>query len=265
MHLSTTTLLALASTLFTTTVTAHTRVFAVWVNGKDQGDGQEVYIRSPPNTDPIKDLSSPALACNVKGGKPVPSFVPCAAGDTLAFEWFRIDRGDDIIDPSHSGPIITYIAPYTDGDGTGPIWSKIDEEGFDAKTKKWAVDNLIAAKGMKEFTVPAQLKAGQYLIRQEIIAHHESDATFDEDPKRGAQFYPACVQVEVSGGGGAVPDQDFDFNRGYTYQDPGIAFDMYGDFDSYPIPGPPVWNAAAAGGGAGAGGGNGTVAATKAA
>ena len=94
-----------------------------------------MYIRSPPNTDPVKDLASPALACNVKGGTPVPSFVPVAAGDTLAFEWFRISRGDDIIDPSHSGPIITWIAPYTTGDGTGAIWSKIDEEGYDASSK----------------------------------------------------------------------------------------------------------------------------------
>jgi cellulase len=227
------------------------------VNGEDQGDGQEVYIRSPPNTDPIKDLTSPDLACNVKGGEAVPSFVPVAAGDTLTFEWFRVKRGDDIIDESHSGPIITYIAEYTEGNPTGPIWTKIDEEGFDASSGKWAVDNLIAAKGMKDFTVPEQLAPGQYLIRQEIIAHHESIKTFDEDPNNGAQFYPACVQVEVSGSGTAVPDQNFDFNTGYTYEDPGIKFNMYDDVDSYPIPGPEVWNAAGGGSGksgAGAGG-----------
>jgi cellulase len=244
MHLPTA--LALAGALFTTTTTAHTMMFAVFVNGADQGDGQNKYIRSPDNTDPIKDLASPDLVCNVNGGKPVPTFVNAAAGDTLTFEWFQgFNRGDTILDPSHSGPIITYIAPFTTGDGTGPIWSKIDEEGFDPSTQKWAVDNLIAAKGKKDFTLPAQLAPGQYLIRQEIIAHHESDGTFDKDPKRGAQFYPACVQFEVTGGGAAVPDQKFDFNKGYTYQDPGIAFDMYEDFESYPIPGPPVWDAAA--------------------
>lgn len=119
------------------------------------------------------------------------------------------------------------------------------------------MDNLIAAKGMKEFTVPAQLAPGQYLIRQEIIAHHESQPTFEENPAKGAQFYPACVQVEVSGSGTAVPDQGFDFNTGYTYEDPGIAFNMYGDIDSYPIPGPEVWNAAGGGSGeAGTGSGS---------
>lgn len=188
--------------------------------------------------------------CNVAGGEAAPSFVPVAAGDKLTFEWFRVDRGDDIIHPSHSGPIITYIADYTEDNPTGGIWSKIDEEGYDSSSGKWAVDNLIAAKGMKEFTVPAQLAPGQYLIRQEIIAHHESQPTFDEDPDKGAQFYPACVQVEVSGSGTAVPDQKFDFNTGYTYDDEGIAFDMYGDFDSYPIPGPEVWSGAGGGSGA---------------
>ena len=60
----------------------------------------------------------------------------------------------------------------------------------------------------------------------------------------------------MSGSGTAVPDQNFDFNTGYTYEDPGIKFDMYGDIDSYPIPGPEVWNAAGGGSGteAGAGG-----------
>ncbi|KAL2128808.1 hypothetical protein VTI74DRAFT_8614 [Chaetomium olivicolor] len=231
-------------------------MFSVWVNGVDQGDGQNVYIRTPPNTDPIKDLASPALACNVKGGEPVPQFVSASAGDKLTFEWYRVKRGDDIIDPSHSGPITTWIAAFTSPtmDGTGPVWSKIHEEGYDASTKSWAVDKLIANKGMWDFTLPSQLKPGKYMLRQEIVAHHESDATFDKNPKRGAQFYPSCVQVDVKGvGGDAVPDQAFDFNKGYKYSDPGIAFDMYTDFDSYPIPGPPVWDAV------GVGGGNGTA------
>ena len=48
-----------------TSVSAHTLVWGVWVNGVDQGDGRNVYIRSPPNNDPVKDLTSDAMACNV--------------------------------------------------------------------------------------------------------------------------------------------------------------------------------------------------------
>jgi cellulase len=56
------------------------------------------------------DPSSPDIVCNVAGDKPVPSFVSASAGDKIAFEWFRVKRKDDIIDGSHSGPIVTYIA-----------------------------------------------------------------------------------------------------------------------------------------------------------
>lgn len=44
---------------------AHTTVWGVLVNGVDQGDGRNIYIRSPPNNNPVKDLTSAAMACNV--------------------------------------------------------------------------------------------------------------------------------------------------------------------------------------------------------
>ena len=230
---------------------AHSTMHSVFVNGVDQGDGRNVYIRSPPNNSPVKDLASPDLVCNVNGGKEVSSFVKAAAGDTLTFEWYHNTRGDDIIDGSHKGPIITYIAPYTSANGVGSIWTKIAEEGYDSASGLWAVDKLIANGGKKEFALPANLAAGKYLIRQEIIAHHESNDAFSANPARGAQFYPSCVQVEVTGSGSAVPDQNFNFNTGYTYSDPGIVFNIYTSFSSYSIPGPKVWDAASTSPGSG--------------
>ncbi|KAH6675255.1 glycosyl hydrolase family 61-domain-containing protein [Plectosphaerella plurivora] len=236
----------MAMATMATSVSAHAWMHGVWVNGVDQGDGRKEYIRTPENNSPVKDLASPNLACNVNGGKAVPSFVSAAAGDKLSFEWFHDNRNDDIIDKSHKGPVITYIAPYTTGDGTGAIWTKIAEDGYDGTS--WAVDKLIANKGLADFTLPESLAAGQYLIRQEIIAHHESDASFAANPARGAQFYPSCVQVEVTGGGSAVPDQAFDFNTGYTYADPGIVgVNLYAPITSYKIPGPEVWTGSGSG------------------
>jgi cellulase len=232
---------------FASGANAHALMHGVWVNGVDQGDGRNVYIRTPPNNSPVKDLASPDLACNVNGAKAASSFVKAAAGDSLTFEWLHNTRGDDIIDGSHKGPIITYIAPYTEGNGADAIWTKIAEDGYDSTTKKWAVDKLIAAKGMQDFVLPANLAAGQYLIRQEIIALHESDTAFNVNSARGAQFYPSCVQIEVTGSGTAVPDQDFNFNTGYTYADPGIVFNLYGSITSYQIPGPEVWAAEGSG------------------
>ncbi|PTD05794.1 Endo-beta-1,4-glucanase D [Fusarium culmorum] len=215
---------ATAATLaMATTVSAHAQVYGLWVNGKDLGDGRNTYIRSPENNNPVKDLTSPDIVCNVNGGKAAPKFATAAAGDEVTFEWYHNTRGDDIIDGSHKGPIITYIAPYTETDGTGAIWTKIAEDGLEGG--QWAVDKLIKDKGKATFTLPSSLKAGKYIVRQEIIAGHEADVAFKDNSARGAQFYPSCAQVEVTGSGTAVPDENFDFQTGYTYTDKGIVFD----------------------------------------
>ncbi|KAK3367876.1 glycosyl hydrolase family 61-domain-containing protein [Podospora didyma] len=223
-------------------VSGHATMFSVHVDGVDQGDGRKVYIRSPPNNNPVKDLTSPDLVCNVNGATAVSSFVKAAAGSTLTFEWFHDNRNDDIIASSHKGPIITYIAPFTAGNGAQSIWTKIAEDGFDSTTKLWAVDKLISNGGKNKFVLPASIAAGKYIIRQEIIALHESDTAFNVNSARGAQFYPSCVQVEVTGSGTVVPNQGFNFNTGYTYSDPGILFNLYGAFTSYTIPGPKVFS-----------------------
>lgn len=240
MHFTAASLLAMAST-----VSAHALVYGVWVNDVDQGDGRQSYIRTPPNNNPVKDLSSADIACNVNGGKAASEFVSAAAGDTLSVEWLHNTRHDDIIDGSHKGPIITWIAPYTENDGTGAIWTKIAEDGFDGT--EWAVDKIKKNEGRQDFKLPSALKAGKYLLRQEIIAGHEAETTFDVNPARGAQFYPSCIQLEVTGSGSAVPDQNFDFQKDYTYADPGIKFNVYGAVSSYTIPGPEVWTGEGAG------------------
>ncbi|KAL9105420.1 MAG: hypothetical protein Q9227_009413 [Pyrenula ochraceoflavens] len=190
------------------------------------------------------------MACNVMGGEAAPSFVSAAAGDTVSFEWYHDNRGDDIIASSHKGPIQVYIAPYDASpsqNGTGSVWTKIASQGYDASAKTWAVDDLIANKGKHDFKIPSSLAAGQYLIRGEIIALHEADTAYTSNPARGAQFYPSCVQFKVSGSGSATPPDTFDINTGYTESDPGIVFNLYGSFSSYQAPGPQVWDGTGSG------------------
>jgi cellulase len=225
------------------TASAHATMFGVFVNGKDQGDGRNKYIRSPSTNNPVRDFKSPAIACNDRGGTAAPDFVQAAAGDKLAFRWFHFRPEDptDILDPSHKGAILTYIAKYTNSDGSGAIWSKIDEQGFDGG--KWATIKMIDNGGKAEFTLPKALAPGKYLIRQELLALHMADISPKVDPSRGAESYPSCVQFEVTGSGNAVPDQNFDFNTGYSYDGDatGLTFNMYVPFDKYTPPGPKVW------------------------
>lgn len=244
---------AAAALAMATTVSAHAQVFGIGVGSAEPTDGRKTVIRSPDSNSPVKDLTSTDLICNVNGGVAGTDFVAAAAGDDITFEWYHDNRGDDIIAASHNGPIITWIAEYTEGVPSGAVWSKIAEEGYDGST--WAVENLISNKGKKSVTLPAALKAGKYIVRQEIIALHEGDTSYADNSARGAQFYPSCAQVEVTGSGTAVPDQAFDFNTGYTYSDKGIVFNLYGSYTSYPIPGPDVWTASGSSSGSGSGSG----------
>lgn len=57
----------------------------------------------------------------------------------------------------------------------------------------------------------------------------------------GAQFYTSCFPITVSGGGSTLPSHTVKFPGAYSSTDPGILYDLYDGYTSYPIPGPPVW------------------------
>lgn len=253
---------ALTLSALASMVSAHAAMFGVSVNGKDQGDGKDKYIRFPTPfaenctkdepgvpgkcfNDPVRDFKSPAIVCNTNGGNAVPSFVTAKAGDTLSFRWHLFDPknlNEEVLNPNHKGAILTYIAPFTKSNGVGPIWSKFAQDGFDGE---WATTKMIANGGEVKVSLPKSLAAGQYLIRQELLALHQADFRCDDpnNPGRGAESYPSCIQIEVTGSGDAVPDQNFDFNKGYTCGTPGLFFNIYVPFDKYIFPGPPVWKA----------------------
>lgn len=225
------------------TASAHATIYGVHVNGVDQGDGRNVYIRSPPNNNPVKDVSSTGIICNVNN-RSVARSVTVPAGATYTVEWYHDNRGDDIIAASHKGPHTFYIAPAS-SNGSGAVWTKLCEEGLSGGT--WAVDRIIANKGKISCTIPSCIAPGNYLIRAEIIAHHESETNYRTNPARGAQFYPSCAQVTITGSGTTSPNQGYNFQTGYTPTDPGILFNLYGGATSYSIPGPRPWTCSGGG------------------
>ncbi|TEB18579.1 hypothetical protein FA13DRAFT_1579389, partial [Coprinellus micaceus] len=233
------TLLGLASAA--ATAVAHSTVFGVWVNGVEQGDGRNHYIRSPPNNSPVKDLTSADLTCNANN-RVVANSVSVKAGDKFTFEWHHDNRDDDIIDGSHKGPVLVYIS-----DAAGKEWTKIFEaNGF--ADGSFAVDKLIAAHGQHSVTIP-NVPAGDYILRAEIIALHEADALFTENAARGAQLYPSCVQIKVTSAGTDALPKGVALPSDYTNSSPGIKFNLYNGTpaSSYKAPGPAVWSGAKGG------------------
>ncbi|KAF2257988.1 hypothetical protein CC78DRAFT_538136 [Lojkania enalia] len=218
---------------------AHATVFAAWINDVDQGLGNSAsgYIRSPPNNDPIVDVTSTDMTCN-KNNAATAKTLEIKGGDQITFEWHHNDRSDadDIIASSHLGPVMTYIAP-TSSNGEGDVWIKLAEDGFDGD---WAVNRLIANRGKHSITLP-DLAAGEYLLRPEIIALHEGNR------EGGAQFYMECVQIKVTSSGSKTLPAGVAIPGAYKATDPGVLFDIYSPFSSYPIPGPAVWDGASGG------------------
>lgn len=117
--------LSIVLATFVAEISAHTRVWSVWVNGSDQGAGAGRYIRQPPTNGPVKPLNSSDIRCNTNGYNSVGTYVSVPAGGTMTTEWCTqvlplvvqkcsshlfLDhdyRGDDIVQASHKGPIRT--------------------------------------------------------------------------------------------------------------------------------------------------------------
>lgn len=155
------------------------------------------------------------------------------AGNTVALEWTPWPT-------SHKGPITDYLAncngPCESVDKTTLKWFKIDQGGHISGSNPgtWATDSLIANNNTWTVTIPRDLKSGNYVLRHEIIALHAAGQA------NGAQDYPQCVNLVVTGTGSAAP-AGVAFPGLYTPTDKGILFDLYGTSTSYPIPGPAVY------------------------
>ncbi|KAF2729585.1 hypothetical protein EJ04DRAFT_502107 [Polyplosphaeria fusca] len=139
----------------------------------------------------------------------------------------------------HPGPLTVYMskAPgdVRDYDGSGD-WFKVFQLGT---TPKWnGTDQgwLSWNRYQFRFQLPAQIPAGQYLMRIEHMAVHQ--------PYRNKEFFLQCAHVEVvSNYNGAAPSPTIKFPGGYQRSDPAIQLDSWANpKPSYaPMPGPKMW------------------------
>ncbi|KAB5590486.1 Polysaccharide monooxygenase [Ceratobasidium theobromae] len=198
------------------------------------------YTGSQESNGPVEDVTLIDVQCNgytaggLAGSTPAPAVAVAAAGTNVALNWTTWPD-------SHVGPVITYMARAPSdvtswNPGTDAVWFKVAEQGLE--NGKWAATDILTGENnsIYTFTIPPTLKAGQYIIRHEIIALHSAYAY------PGAQFYPSCIQVEVTGSGTETgPSELVAFPGAYTSSTPGIVFDVYKGATEYPIPGPAVW------------------------
>ncbi|KAF8165848.1 glycoside hydrolase [Crassisporium funariophilum] len=220
---------------------AHFTMQYLWNNGVDQGINN--YLRFPPNNNPVTDVTSTDMTCNVGGlvGSATGT-VAINAGTTVTFEWHQHAQrtGEDPISGGHKGPVQVYIAkaPTTAAsfNGQGAVWTKIYSSGLvNAQSQQWATDIVNTNSGKHSVTIPASLPAGEYLLRAEIIALHVASSY------PGAQFYIGCAQVKIASGGSANPPK-VSIPGTYKSSDPGITVNIYNNLQSYTAPGGAVWS-----------------------
>lgn len=172
---------------------AHQNFHQFWVNGVSPG--YQVGIRMPPSNNPVvsliftipffpcswppflspppprlnlflqTDVTSNDITCNVNGNA-VPTTVKTVAakaGDRIEVQWDA---------STHPGPITHFLyGPVADASkatGLG-TWYKINE--LDYANGKWANEVMEAAGMTYNFTLPAKLASGDYLVRFECVAH----------------------------------------------------------------------------------------------
>lgn len=155
-----------------------------------------------------------------------------AAGDSIFIQW-------DTWPESHHGPVIDYLASCGDAgcetvDKTSLEFFKVAEAGLIDGTNApgfWASDQLIANNNSWMVKIPEGIAPGNYVLRHEIIALHSGGQA------NGAQNYPQCFNLQVTGSGSDKPSGVVG-TKLYTANEPGILANIYTSPVQYEIPGP---------------------------
>ncbi|KAJ7239195.1 glycosyl hydrolase family 61-domain-containing protein [Mycena haematopus] len=199
-------------------------------------NGAPSVVRQISNNLPVKDASLPDLTCG-RNAKPAALVAPAAPGDTLLMDWNTLAGDGNWF--HDMGPILTYLARCENSNcaefnASEARWFKIAEQGLDANGN-WAQAKLDDGSPARA-TLPANLKAGEYLLRSEIIALHTAQSI------GGAEFYVSCSQLKVTGSGTDAPTESelVRFPGAYRATDKGILIDVYNMHGAYQFPGPPV-------------------------
>lgn len=185
------------------------------------------------------EYTNPDIICH-KNATPGAISASVAAGGTVELQWTPWPD-------SHHGPVIDYLANCNGNcstvDKTTLEFFKIDQAGLINDTVvpgSWASDELIANNNSWTVTIPTSIAPGNYVLRHEIIALHSAG---NED---GAQNYPQCINLEITGSGTDSPSGTPGESL-YSPTDPGILVNIYTSLSTYDIPGPALYDATSAG------------------
>ncbi|KAI1337618.1 glycoside hydrolase [Xylariaceae sp. FL0016] len=221
--------------LVATAARAHYTFPRLVVNGKAEASDWSVtrMTKNANSKQGIENPSSPDIRCYQSKNAGDISTIP--AGATVHYISTQ--------QINHPGPTLYYLAKVPAGqtaatwDGSGAVWFKIFETMPQMDTNK-----QLTWPGQNEYktvnaTIPTGTPDGEYLMRVEHIALHMAMQSGK------AQFYLACSQVKITGGGNGTPEPLAAFPGAYKSSDPGILVNLQKiQPDAYIPPGPAVWS-----------------------
>jgi hypothetical protein len=93
---------------------------------------------------------------------------------------------------------------------------------------------MIADNNTWSVTIPSSIKAGNYVLRHEILALHSAHTP------REAQFYPQCANIVITGDGDAEPAGVVGMELYPDEDHPGLHYNIWNDEEKpvYQMPGP---------------------------
>ncbi|KAH8598157.1 family 61 putative glycoside hydrolase [Bisporella sp. PMI_857] len=187
--------------------------------------------RQWPDYNPTLTVTDAKMRCN--GGTSAALSATVPAGSQVTAIWAQWTHAQ--------GPVMVWLfkcaGAFSSCTGDGQGWFKIDQMGMTAPPltgTSWGT-NEVMTKLKWTSTIPASLTPGNYLIRHELLALHQSNTP---------QFYAECAQLVITGSGTANPSSQYLAKiPGYAPQsDPGITIDIYSSTaTTYTPPGPAVW------------------------
>lgn len=186
------------------------------VNGEVIGEPWQHVRHHNNSNNPLQNVTSSDIVCNINGQSGITTGTYTVdAGSTLGFT---------IADTfGHPGPQQVYLSKAPgkakDYDGSGD-WVKIYTLTYSLNGTGGAGDGILKWATHRaqtfEFKLPEDTPDGEYLLRAEGLALHAAHKA------NNAQFYVACAQIRVVGGGEGILSPTVKFPGGYKWDSPGV-------------------------------------------
>lgn len=171
----------------------------------------------------------PDIICH-RQAVPGKGHIRVAAGSVITLQWTDWPE-------SHKGPVFDHLAacdgPCENVNKNNLRFFKIAGAGLVTAPNTFAGDILMANNDQWSIRIPDNIAPGNYVLRHEILALHGASSP------NGAQSYPQCINLEITGSGTSRPAGTAGTSL-LSANEAGVLYNVWSPASSYPVPGGPI-------------------------